>query len=104
MQEGEYGKARLWGAVGWGLFSPLSGIIMAKLGPSASFDANLVGGVLALLPTVLLPTQALEAKKLRKRLEAEGGLHGDTESLPPPAIETADHRFLLPLIADTFSD
>ena len=59
MQEGEYGKARLWGAVGWGLFSPLSGVITSKLGSAASFDANLIGGVLALLPTVLLPTQVM---------------------------------------------
>ena len=57
VQGGEYGKTRLWGAVGWGGFSPLGGLLVDRLGERAAFWGNLVGCALGFLPTLLSPVQ-----------------------------------------------
>ena len=57
VQGGEYGKTRLWGAVGWGGFSPLGGVLVDRLGERAAFWGNLVGCALGFLPTLLSPVQ-----------------------------------------------
>ena len=65
---------------GWGAFSPVAGLIVARFGEKASFNSNMMGGILVLLPTLLLPTDALkqrQAEKLRlaRKLEdQENGL------------------------------
>ena len=63
---------------GWGAFSPVAGLVVARFGEKASFNANLIGGVLVLLPTLLLPTHALKQRQVEKvriarKLEGEGG-------------------------------
>ena len=69
---------------GWGAASPFSGIIVSQLGEKAAFNANLIGGILLFLPTVLLPTNALKERKLQKLgLGKEGGssAHDSAEPL-----------------------
>lgn len=50
---------------GWGACSPLSGVIISKFGKMAPFNANLIAGVAEVLPTLLLPTNSLKAKKIK---------------------------------------
>ena len=63
MQGGEYGKTRLWGAVGWGGFSPLGGLLVDRVGEKGAFWGNLVGCALGLLPTLLSPVQVGGTRK-----------------------------------------
>ena len=62
MQEGDYGKQRMWGAIGWGGFSIVAGAVITKYGLHSSFYAYLGAAVIALGPTALLPVQALQKK------------------------------------------
>ncbi|GAX86214.1 hypothetical protein CEUSTIGMA_g13627.t1 [Chlamydomonas eustigma] len=41
-EEGEYGKYRLWGAIGWGVMSSVAGVLMDQYGIGAAFAANLI--------------------------------------------------------------
>ena len=55
----------------------MSGLVVARFGEKASFNANLIGGILGLLPTLLLPTHSLkqrQAEKIRvaRKMEDEG--------------------------------
>ena len=56
-------------SAGWGAASPVAGLIVANFGEMASFNANLLGGILQFLPVLLLPTDALKAKKMQKLRE-----------------------------------
>lgn len=42
MQEGDYGKQRLWGAIGWGTFSAIAGMLIDAAGLEAAFSAHLI--------------------------------------------------------------
>ena len=70
----------MWGAVGWGAFSPLGGLLVSCFGPHAAFQVNAVMGLLGIIPTALLPTDALYEKKQR----AEQDLRGHHRARPHP--------------------
>jgi len=59
--EGAYGRTRVWGAVGWGLFSPVGGWIVARYGLKAAFAANCSAWGAGVVLTALLPVSALSA-------------------------------------------
>lgn len=40
-QDGEYGRQRLWGSLGWGLLAPAAGLLIARMGLGAAFLAFL---------------------------------------------------------------
>lgn len=61
-QEGDYGKERLWGAVGWGVFSAVSGVVVHKYGIATAFYMNGVFAVIAFVPALCLPMSAIAAK------------------------------------------
>lgn len=52
-QDGDYGKSRLWGAVGWGGVSTLSGWVVSSYGMNYGF----VGYLLLSLPCVVVAWQ-----------------------------------------------
>lgn len=62
LQEGDYGKQRMWGAIGWGGFSIVAGVVISKYGLHSSFYTYMGAAVIALGPTALLPVQALQKK------------------------------------------
>ena len=67
----------MWGAVGWGSFSPMGGMLVSRYGTHAAFVANLIGGLLGIAPTALLPTHELK--------ESEGTRQRDAEEEPREA-------------------
>ena len=70
MQEREYGRARLWGAVGWGCLAPVAGAVVARFGLPATFVCNIAIAALGFVPTVLLPIGSLREQRPS---EAAGG-------------------------------
>lgn len=67
----------------------MSGLVVSRFGEKASFNANLLGGIIVLLPTLLLPTHALKQRqeeKIRvvKKLQLEGESNGT--SLPDEKV------------------
>jgi hypothetical protein len=68
----EYGRQRLWGAVGWGGFSLLSGAAISAVGGGFAFALAAAGFLVAAVPTALVPWGPLHAK-----LAAGGHAHGD---------------------------
>ena len=62
LQEGDYGKQRMWGAIGWGGFSIVAGAIITRYGLHSSFYTYMGAALIALGPTALLPVQALQKK------------------------------------------
>jgi hypothetical protein len=61
-EQGDYGKQRLWGALGWGLFSAVAGSLISSAGMGAAFGGHAALAALALLPTLRLPFGPLHAK------------------------------------------
>lgn len=45
---------------GWGTFSAIAGFLVSHFGAHVLFEASLIGGILGLLPTAMLPTYALK--------------------------------------------
>ena len=70
MQEREYGRARLWGAVGWGCLAPAAGAVVARFGIRATFVCNIAIAALGFVPTLLLPIGSLREQRPP---EAAGG-------------------------------
>lgn len=60
--QGDYGRQRLWGAVGWGLFAPVAGYLIRHAGVAAAFAAHAALMLVALGPTLRLPFGPLHAK------------------------------------------
>jgi len=109
-EEGDYGRTRLFGAVGWGLCSPVGGWLVQKKGLGAGFVANGVGWGSGLLLTLMLPVGVLssssskeekEKEKERKKKKGEEGLSSEaaasalaadsataSSSCPPPPLES----------------
>jgi hypothetical protein len=67
-----YGRQRLWGAVGWGGFSLLSGAAISAFGGASAFALAAAGFLVAAVPTALVPWGPLHAK-----LAAGGRAHSD---------------------------
>ena len=86
----------MWGAVGWGSFSPLGGMLVSRYGTHAAFVANLIGGLLGIVPTALLPTHELKESEGRRQRDAEEEpreptLLGNTlEGPPSPHKQASD--------------
>jgi MFS family permease len=70
--EGEYARQRLFGAVGWGIFSAVAGAALDASGAPAAFVLNAALSALALVPTALLPFEALHAKLGRQHEHGDG--------------------------------
>lgn len=62
LQEGDYGRQRLFGAIGWGTFSAVVGIAISYRGVYATFVCHAMLSALEALPTVLLQFGPLQAK------------------------------------------
>lgn len=61
-EQGEYGKQRLFGALGWGVFSAVAGSAIAHKGIYAAFACHVLLALAALAPTVALPFGPLHSK------------------------------------------
>ena len=70
LEEGEYGRYRLWGAVGWGGMSWLAGLAMDKGGIGASYLLNLS----LVLPIVGLSWILMSRPPLERKGSSEGSL------------------------------
>lgn len=74
-QQADYGKQRLWGAIGWGICSALAGAAISHTGIWAAFAGHAVLAVVAAVPTARLPFGPLHAK-----LDRQAGRHDNSES------------------------
>lgn len=63
LQDTDYGKTRMWGAVGWGGFSPVAGWIVTKYGIDTAFIVSLVTGALGTATAAALPVHELAKKQ-----------------------------------------
>ena len=63
IQEREYGRSRLWGAVGWGCLAPVAGAVVARFGIRATFVCNIALAALGFVPTLLLPIGSLREQR-----------------------------------------
>lgn len=70
-QQADYGKQRLWGAIGWGICSALAGAAISHTGVWAAFAGHAVLAVVAAVPTARLPFGPLHAK-----LDSQTGRQG----------------------------
>jgi hypothetical protein len=91
--EGSYGRTRLYGAVGWGLFSPVGGWLVQRRGLGAGFVANGAGWGSGLLLTLMLPVSVLSSssskKKDRKREKGGAGASEPSSSSEAAAAALA---------------
>eukprot|EP00195_Chlamydomonas_chlamydogama_P009612 CAMPEP_0202895978 /NCGR_PEP_ID=MMETSP1392-20130828/5071_1 /ASSEMBLY_ACC=CAM_ASM_000868 /TAXON_ID=225041 /ORGANISM="Chlamydomonas chlamydogama, Strain SAG 11-48b" /LENGTH=574 /DNA_ID=CAMNT_0049581183 /DNA_START=53 /DNA_END=1777 /DNA_ORIENTATION=- len=69
-QEGEYGRYRLWGAVGWGSLSSVSGALIDRFGIMAAFTLNLVFMVPCAILSPFLFSKPKATPQLRKDSDA----------------------------------
>ena len=60
LQEGDYGRQRVWGAVGWGIFCAVGGAFVQRYGIHAGFWMMLAWLIVAFIPTAFLPLHALQ--------------------------------------------
>lgn len=67
-EQGNYGRQRLWGAVGWGIMAAVSGSAISRCGIWAAFAGHAALAAVALAPTLRLPFGPLHA-----RLDKQGG-------------------------------
>jgi hypothetical protein len=79
MQEDDFGRVRLWGAVGWGGISPLAGLLIDHAGVDAAFIAY---GAIAML--CLLPVLAMDFSRVRG--SGRGGSMGLTDTTMEDAV------------------
>lgn len=78
-ERGDYGRQRLWGAVGWGAFAAVSGSAISHAGVGAAFAGHAVLAALALAPTLRLPFGPLHARLARQAGGAEAERSGSAE-------------------------
>lgn len=64
LQEAEYGRARLWGAIGWGCLAPVAGALVTRCGMRVMFLCSTALAVLGFVTTVLLPIGALHKQRV----------------------------------------
>jgi hypothetical protein len=79
---GDYGKTRLWGAIGWGLGAPLGGWAVGAYGLPAAFAGSAAGWAVGGLFAVALPMGAIAG--------AGGGERAVPASPPPPLVSVAE--------------
>lgn len=79
---GDYGKTRLWGAIGWGLGAPLGGWAVGAYGLPAAFAGSAAGWAVGGLFAVALPMGAIAG--------AGGGERAVPASPPPPLVSAAE--------------
>lgn len=60
--EGEYGRQRLWGAIGWGVCSAVAGLLITHVGIYAAFLGHAALALAAAVPTALVPLGPLQAR------------------------------------------
>lgn len=89
--EGDYGRTRLFGAVGWGLFSPVGGWLVQKKGLGAGFVANGVGWGSGLLLTLMLPVSVLASSSAskKKKEKKESASESPSESAAAAALASS---------------
>lgn len=82
-QQADYGKQRLWGAIGWGICSALAGAAISHAGIWAAFASHAALAAVAAVPTARLPFGPLHAK-----LDSQvGQLNGGADSGAVGGIE-----------------
>ena len=85
-----YGRARLWGAVGWGGLSLAAGALVAAKGVSAGFIAYAGAAAATLGPTLLLPVGALAVAGGVATGQNSRRQGGRGRPAPTPAAAAAD--------------
>ena len=96
----DYGKVRLFGALGLGAFSPLNGLIVTRLGSGAGFAAGAAAWLSASCLTAMLPVSGLSAaaaqgeKPAGRRASEAGGSSccGGHLPLPLPSAQRSPER------------
>ncbi len=84
-QQADYGKQRLWGAIGWGICSALAGAAISHTGIWAAFAGHAVLAVVAAVPTARLPFGPLHAK-----LDRQAGRHDSSSEGGSPGSAADD--------------
>jgi predicted MFS family arabinose efflux permease len=84
---GEYGKQRLFGAVGWGLCAYLTGLVVAVGGISWAFNANVIVGLSSLLVLRLIPPIRYEPVGVIEAMER--GRQEDAAAAEPSFLDNA---------------
>lgn len=87
-EQADYGKQRLWGAVGWGICAALAGAIIHRAGLWAAFVGHAVLAVAAFWPTLRLPMGPLHAK-LSERTDHAHAEHGGAQQQQQPTAAAA---------------
>lgn len=77
-EQADYGKQRLWGAVGWGICAVVAGAIIHRAGLWAAFAGHAVLAAAAFWPTLRLPMGPLHAK-LAERAGHAHAEHDDSK-------------------------
>ncbi|KAG7399944.1 hypothetical protein PHYBOEH_007464 [Phytophthora boehmeriae] len=85
-QGGEYGKQRLFGAVGWGIGTYLTGVAVAAGGIVWSFNLCLIMGFSTLLVLRLIPP--VKYGEQYAAVNTDGGKHDDSSEHAPSFLET----------------
>lgn len=99
--EGEYGRQRLWGAVGWGIFSFVAGEAIERVGFFAVFVLNaLFMACTAAGPSVSLPWQALDSKLVETSRDKQS-LAGDYDGVQKQSADNNYFQRLLRLLSST---
>ena len=65
-QQADYGKQRLFGAIGWGICAALAGAAIQRVGLAAAFIGHAALAALVFAPTLALPLGPLHAKLERQ--------------------------------------
>ncbi|KAK9828635.1 hypothetical protein WJX72_001232 [[Myrmecia] bisecta] len=100
-EEGDYGKQRMWGAIGWGGMSAFAGMLVSAKGMNAAFITYFLASIAALVPTSLLPVESLQTKEHKPPAVSTITLDDDTEVLvEPPAAYFTKQKLLFSLDID----
>ncbi|GAB9475326.1 hypothetical protein Gpo141_00012425 [Globisporangium polare] len=80
---GEYGKQRLFGAVGYGVGAYISGLLVAAAGISWAFNLNLLSALVSLLILRAIPAVKHGHEDGYAALESHGGVQKPAKEAPP---------------------
>lgn len=86
-EQGGYGRQRLFGALGWGVFSAVAGSAISHAGIHAAFACHALLALAALPPTLALPFGPLHSKL---EGQAGGGREGPAAGGGAPPGDAAD--------------
>lgn len=89
---GEYGRQRLFGAVGWGIGTYLTGIVVAFGGIFWSFNLCLIAGFSTLLVLRLIPPVKYDEEEMETANEVGRGTSGTTPSFME-TLRRISHQF-----------